>query len=66
MTAGRRENAVADVDSYEETYRSWSGAGPEVELSLVVPAFNEAGRLDSGVSRLRRSIAEGAVEPETT
>jgi dolichyl-phosphate beta-glucosyltransferase len=35
-------------------------------LSLVIPAYNEAARLDDGVARLRAAIAAGAIAPETT
>jgi hypothetical protein len=37
-----------------------------VSLSLVIPAYNEGGRLADGVSRLRDAVASGAIVPETT
>jgi hypothetical protein len=35
-------------------------------LSLVVPTFNESGRLAEGLDRLRRAAAEGAVDLDST
>jgi dolichyl-phosphate beta-glucosyltransferase len=40
------------------------GAG--LRLSLVIPAFNEARRLDDGVARLLAATASGDIDPETT
>jgi hypothetical protein len=37
-----------------------------VSLSLVIPAYNEASRLADGMSRLRRAIAAGAIDPKST
>ncbi|MGP8059770.1 MAG: glycosyltransferase [Acidimicrobiales bacterium] len=37
-----------------------------VELSIVVPAFNEARRLGTGTERLQRAVDDGAVDPERT
>jgi hypothetical protein len=36
------------------------------EISIVVPAFNEAARLGDGVSRLQAAVDQGAVDPSTT
>jgi dolichyl-phosphate beta-glucosyltransferase len=35
-------------------------------LSLVIPAYNEAARLDAGFQRLSEAIAAGAINPDTT
>jgi hypothetical protein len=49
------------------TARAWQSRLPAVhELSIVVPAFNEASRLIEGVGRLSEAIDQGAVDPETT
>jgi glycosyltransferase involved in cell wall biosynthesis len=40
-------------------------AGP-LELSLVIPAYNEAQRLKAGFVRLTRAIDDGALKPQTT
>ena len=37
-----------------------------LELTIVVPAFNEAGRLAEGMSRFDTAVAEGAVDLERT
>lgn len=37
-----------------------------VRLSIVVPAYNEGGRLDTGVGRLAAAIAAGAVDAGAT
>ncbi|HEY3941300.1 MAG TPA: glycosyltransferase [Acidimicrobiales bacterium] len=37
-----------------------------ISLSIVVPAFNEAGRLADGIERLDKAIADGAVDPVST
>jgi hypothetical protein len=36
------------------------------ELTLVIPAYNEAGRFHAGMERLQGAISAGAVDPETT
>jgi hypothetical protein len=36
------------------------------ELSIVVPAYNEAARLTEGVGRLSEAIHEGSVDPQRT
>jgi hypothetical protein len=35
-------------------------------LSIVVPAYNEADRLDEGMGRLRQAVAAGAIDPTRT
>ncbi len=37
-----------------------------LKLSLVIPAYNEAMRLEAGVCRLLDAIEGGAIDPETT
>jgi dolichyl-phosphate beta-glucosyltransferase len=36
------------------------------ELSLVIPAYNEVGRLEAGFERLRKAIESGALNPKST
>lgn len=51
---------------FTETYRSpaWDPAG--ISVSLVVPAFNESGRLHDGLGRLFEAFASGSVEAAST
>jgi hypothetical protein len=37
-----------------------------IELTIVVPAFNEAHRLAEGVKRFDAAVADGAVDIERT
>jgi len=37
-----------------------------IELSIVVPAYNEAGRLADGMGRLNEAIAGGSIDPSST
>jgi hypothetical protein len=37
-----------------------------LQLSLVIPAFNEAQRLADGMARLQHAVDEGAIDPDTT
>jgi hypothetical protein len=37
-----------------------------IDLSIVVPAFNEAGRLEAGFDRLGRAAKDGAFAPDRT
>jgi hypothetical protein len=37
-----------------------------LSLSLVIPAFNEGHRLQSGMARLLEAVATGAISPDTT
>jgi dolichyl-phosphate beta-glucosyltransferase len=37
-----------------------------LQLSLVIPAFNEEHRLPAGFARLSKAIADGAISPEST
>jgi hypothetical protein len=37
-----------------------------IDLSIVVPAFNESRRLDTGLGRLLDAVATGAIDPGTT
>jgi dolichyl-phosphate beta-glucosyltransferase len=37
-----------------------------IDLTIVVPAFNEAHRLTEGIKRLDAAVAEGAVDPGST
>jgi hypothetical protein len=37
-----------------------------LRLSLVIPAYNEARRLDDGVARLLAAITSGGIDPDTT
>jgi len=37
-----------------------------LQLTIVVPAYNEAHRLDAGMRRLEAAVAAGAVDPERT
>jgi hypothetical protein len=39
---------------------------PALALTLVIPAFNEVGRLDSAVERLQSAVDAGAVDPADT
>jgi len=40
--------------------------GGRVDLSIVIPAFNEATRLEAGFDRLRRAAKDGAFAPDHT
>lgn len=42
------------------------GARGALALTIVVPAFNEAARMDVGMQRLQAAIDEGAIDPSTT
>lgn len=42
------------------------GNGAGLALTIVVPAFNEAARLDVGMRRLQAAVDEGAVDLSTT
>ena len=42
------------------------GAAEGVAVSIVIPAFNEASRFESSISRLQAAIAERAIDPATT
>lgn len=42
------------------------GTGAELALTIVVPAFNEASRMDVGARRLQAAVDEGAVDLATT
>jgi len=43
-----------------------AGEGGRIDLSIVVPAFNEAARLEAGFDRLRRAAKDGAFAPDHT
>jgi Glycosyl transferase family 2 len=45
---------------------STSGAGRGLELTIVVPAFNESARLAEGIRRLDAAVADGAVDLDRT
>ncbi len=44
----------------------YGNTGRAVEATLVVPAFNESGRLEAGLNRLFGAIAAGAIDPRAT
>lgn len=47
---------------FAEPYRSGPSTPSRPTHSLVIPAFNEAGRLDEGMGRLRQAVEAGAVD----
>jgi hypothetical protein len=55
------------MDEREEAAtRPTSAPASGVSFSLVIPCFNEGGRLEDGVSRLRVAVAAGAISAATT
>jgi hypothetical protein len=51
----------------ESTGSAGPGSGlTPLTLSFVIPAYNEARRLDDGFARLLAAVASGGIDPETT
>jgi dolichyl-phosphate beta-glucosyltransferase len=42
------------------------GPGESITLSVIIPAFNEVNRLESGFERLQHAVDIGAVDPKRT
>src|ERR1700735_3498156 len=59
------ENGSMTVEDVAQPREGLRPVAP-LRLSLVIPAFNEAGRFADGVARLRDAIALGALTPDTT
>ncbi len=56
--------AAGPVTAPDRTGRAREGG--RIDLSIVVPAFNEAARLEAGFDRLRRAAKDGAFAPDRT
>jgi len=54
------------MNGSEEAVGSPTPWPSDVELSLIIPAYNEGLRLEAGVSRLLGAIEAGAIDIETT
>jgi hypothetical protein len=58
MSAPKDDDSASASDSLSSSRR--------IELTVVVPAFNEAGRLPEGMRRFDTAVAEGAIDVEET
>jgi dolichyl-phosphate beta-glucosyltransferase len=54
------------VPTPEEDAGSANPTPTPLDLSLVIPAYNEAERLEAGFERLRKAMESGALDPQLT
>lgn len=60
------ERGTTDDPPAASPSETTEGSGTGLALTIVVPAFNEADRLDVGMRRLQAAVDEGAVDLSTT